>query len=489
LEVTHPVLELAISLLVIPVIWAFAEWRLGLLLCLATAILQDPLRKLTPDQPVLFVVFVGVVFGGMCVGVLASGIPLNPKIIFKRYPRLRGPFVLLLLLTVLEAFNSFMRFGNPMITLTGLLTYLLPLPSVVCAYQLVCRGGEFRVNQFMKWYIACVTLALTTLYLDFSGYHWSVLQSVGPQLLIYDRVTGLIITPRSGIFRSPEVAAWHAMTAACFVILMQFSQRINFGRFLTALMVAALLIALGMLTGRRKIVVEFAVFFSTYFILWVIFEKGAGKLLIIASTGAALIGYAWLAGQMREDAPMQYDPRASTYSRYVEHSENAFQQIPSRFVGLGMAPIMWAYHGYGLFGAGLGVGTQGTQYFGGGGTNAGAAEGGLGKITLELGIPGLIVMGWIAILVVRYFWEIMRIASRHSRGLARLSLGLFSFLVANVAAFSAATQVYGDLFILLILSWTVGFLLAVPVLVERQASARQLPALAELAPVFQAETV
>ena len=474
----------AISLLVIPVIWAFAEWRLGLLLCLATAILQDPLRKLTPNQPVLFVVFVGVVFGGMCLGVLASGIPLNPKIMFRQYPRLRGPFLLLLLLIVLEAFNSFVHFGNPMITLTGLLTYLLPLPSVVCAYQLVCRGGEFHVNQFMKWYIACITLALTTVYLDFSGYHWPVLRSVGPPLIIFDRVTGLIITPRSGIFRTAEVAAWHAMTAACFVLLMQFSQRINFGRFLTALIVAALLIALGMLTGRRKIVVEFAVFVSTYFILWVIFENGAGKLLIIASTAAALIGYAWLAGEMREDAPMQYNPRASAFSRYLEHSETVFQQIPSRVVELGIGPIKWSYYSYGLFGAGLGSGTQGTRQFGAVAEGAGAAEGGLGKITLELGIPGLIVMGWIAILVVRYFWQIMRIASRQSRRVARLSFGLFSFLVANAAGFSVATQVYGDLFILLILSWTVGFLLAVPVLVERQVSARQLPALAELAPVF-----
>ena len=36
---------LAISLVVAAAFWAFAEWRLGLLLCLATAILQDPLEK------------------------------------------------------------------------------------------------------------------------------------------------------------------------------------------------------------------------------------------------------------------------------------------------------------------------------------------------------------------------------------------------------------------------------------------------------------
>ena len=121
-------IELAISLLAIPVFWAFAEWRLGLLLCLATAILQDPLRKLTPDQPVFFVGFVGVVFGAACLGAWARGIPLTPNSIFRRYRQLAMPFSLLLLLIIVQAFNSYLRFGNPMIPLIGLLTYLLPFP-------------------------------------------------------------------------------------------------------------------------------------------------------------------------------------------------------------------------------------------------------------------------------------------------------------------------------------------------------------------------
>jgi len=43
-----------------------------------------------------------------------------------------------------------------------------------------------------------------------------------------------------------------------------------------------------------------------------------------------------------------------------------------------------------------------------------------------------------------------------------------------MAAFSVATQAFGDFFVLLILSWTLAFLLAVPVLVEREVRARQL---------------
>ena len=166
-----------------------------------------------------------------------------------------------------------------------------------------------------------------------------------------------------------------------------------------------------------------------------------------------------------------------------------FQDAPARFVELGIAPIMWAYNGFGVFGAGLGVGTQGAQHFGADAIDAGAAEGGLGKITLELGVPGLFLTGWFAILVFNYLWRIMQDASQISPRIARLCYGLFSFLVANVAAFSVATQAYGDIFILLILSWTLGFLLAMPVLLERKLRARQPESFEQPAPVLRPKTV
>ena len=62
----NPVVEVA--WLAIPVFLAFAKWRWGLLLCVVTAILQDPIRKITPDQPLFFVVFVGIVFAAACLG-------------------------------------------------------------------------------------------------------------------------------------------------------------------------------------------------------------------------------------------------------------------------------------------------------------------------------------------------------------------------------------------------------------------------------------
>jgi hypothetical protein len=390
----------------------------------------------------------------------------------------------------MQAVNAYLRFDNLVVPLLGLLTYVMPFVSICVAYQLVSRRGDSRIRQFMKWYIVLIGVALTTVYLEYSGYHWSILGQVGPKLIIYDSSTGGQLSSFSGLFRASEIAAWHAMTAACFVVLITLSRRTNVTRLLFAATVAAVLIGLGVLTGRRKLVIEFAVFAGTYGILWAIFEKKVGKFAVIAFLGAAVAGYAMLATELKEGVPdTSKDIELSKYYQYVKHSQAVFGQAPQRFVELGIAPVMWAYDYYGLFGAGLGAGTQGIQHFGGAGVMAGAAEGGLGKVTVELGVPGLFVLGWIAILLFRYLWEIMRIASRQSPRIGRLSFGLVGFLVANVAGFSVATQAFGDLFILLILSWTLGFLIAVPRLVQREVHTRQLATVDRRSPVFRPRTI
>jgi hypothetical protein len=244
------VFELAVSLLAIAALWALREWRLALLLCLATGILQDPLRKLVPGQPVVFVVFVGVVFGAACVGALARGNRWNLKSIIGQDRRLAIALSILLLLIIVQAFNSFLRFDNLSITLIGLAAYLLPIPSIALAYQLVFRQGEFRINQFLEWYIVCITLVLTTVYLEFSGYDWPVLGQVGDKLLIYDSTSGSVLRPSSGSFRASEIAAWHAATAACFVLLVALLRRTTVKRLLTAVVLATFLIGLGLLDRK-----------------------------------------------------------------------------------------------------------------------------------------------------------------------------------------------------------------------------------------------
>ena len=110
------------------------------------------------------------------------------------------------------------------------------------------------------------------------------------------------------------------MTCACFVLLLATWRKINFQTLLTAAIVVALLMGIAVLTGRRKAVVEVAVFASTYFILWVIFQKGVAK-LGIALAIAGLVGFGWLVAQLGSDLPDYVDKRSSGYSRYVERSK------------------------------------------------------------------------------------------------------------------------------------------------------------------------
>ena len=138
------------------------------------------------------------------------------------------------------------------------------------------------------------------------------------------------------------------MACACFVILLMTMRKINFLSLLIAMVTVGLFVGIGILTGRRKMVVEVMVFIGAYTILWIILKKETAKLGVIL-TIAGVIGCAWLVGQLNE---REYTgDEALSYNVYVSRAKTVFEHIPSRIVELGIAPVTWAYDGYGFFGA------------------------------------------------------------------------------------------------------------------------------------------
>jgi len=219
-----------------------------------------------------------------------------------------------------------------------------------------------------------------------------------------------------------------------------------------------------------------AIFITVYFMLNAWFQRGAGKLAIIAGL-AALLSFIGIVGLVDPD-PGERSFSSHTmkvggneiYKAYALRSRSVVEDIPDRFTNLGIAPIVWAVDSYGVFGAGLGTGSQGVQHFvAADAVNRGAAEGGLGKFTMELGIPGLFMAIWLIAVFFRYFWRILAYLSVISPKHARFGYGMFAFLTANAASFTVATQAYGDLFILLSIGWAAGFILALPVLAKTAA--------------------
>lgn len=468
-------LEIAIALVFVCALLAASNWRQGLMLCVLMAILQDPLRKLTPNEPAYFVLLVGVVFAAAALGAALGRTRLMPNVIQGWKPQVGKPFTLYVVLVALQAVHSLARFGSPQISIIGLIGYLAPIPAVVFAYQFAVRKGLPGVRGWMWFYVAAAMASLSGVYLEYVGFNWQALGEVGEGIVLYD--VGGILKVYSGFFRSSEIAAWHVAAISCFLFVLLIGRKLTLPRIVIVLALISLLVSLGMLTGRRKMLVEIVVFVSAYMFLVAWFQRRATRPAIMAAM-AGVLGYVLVVGAMSPDQAvssarhLKLDP-GEKFQHYTTRSSTVFGDVPQRFDELGVQPVMWAINEYGFFGAGLGTGSQGTQHVAASASiNRGAAEGGLGKITMELGVPGLFVVAWLLRMFGRYIRKALEVTTKTSPQHARMAYGFVAFLIANTATFSVATQAFGDLFVLLMMGWSMGFVLAMPVLAAKSVEIR-----------------
>lgn len=464
--------ELAFLVVACAALMAINSWPSTLVLCTLIGILQDPMRKLAPGQPVYFVVLVGVVFGAGWLGAFGAKVPLRPRSIYQWQVNVGAPFALFVSLVIAQAVHSFALFGSPTMTAIGLLSYLSAAPAIVLAYQWAVRCGITGISRWMWTYVVVASIALVGVYLEYIGVDWQTLGQVGEGLIIYD--VSRALKAYAGFFRAAEIAAWHTATIACCAVILLFGKQRSLPGLVGASGLVLALVAIGTLTGRRKLLVQVAVFLCAYFGLFALFQRNARKL-------AGVFGAAGLACYLLIIGLVDADPGERVYGshRLVVASDDVFEayalrarsvveDVGERVSGFGIQPVAWAYDQWGFFGAGIGAGSQGTQHFGGWElVNGGAAEGGLGKVMLELGVPGLVVVVWLGLAMVRYIGRTLDYVTASSPTHARLGYGLTALLASNVAAFSVATQAYGDVFILLYLGCSTGVLFALPVLANR----------------------
>ena len=461
--------ELALLIVGCAALLALNSWRTTLVLCTLVGILQDPLRKLVPGQPVYFVALVGVVFAAGWLGAYAARVPLQPRAIYGWQRNVGAPFSLFVFIAIAQAAHSFALFRSVPMTGIGLLSYFSAAPAIVLAYQYAVRFGTSGINRWMWTYVVLASLALVGVYLEYIGVGWSTLGQVGEGLIIYD--VSRALKAYAGFFRAAEIAAWHTVTIAAFAIILVFGKRRSLPGLVGACGLVIALIGIGTLTGRRKLLVQIALFACAYFGLFALFQRHSRKHAgLVAAIGVAT--YLVIATLTpAEPGERMYASRNLTvetdeiYQAYVLRTRSVVEDVGDRVHAFGFQPVAWAYEQWGFFGAGLGAGSQGTQHFGADALiNRGAAEGGLGKITLELGVPGLIVIAWLTLAMVQFARRTLEYLAATSPPHARLGFGLAAFLITNAATFAMSTQAYGDIFILLCLGCATGFLFALPVL-------------------------
>ena len=145
----------------------------------------------------------------------------------------------------------------------------------------------------------------------------------------------------------------------------------------------------------------------------------------------------------------------------VVRGQDRTDEIIERIQNVTFGAFPYIIEENGFFGSGAGTGSGGAQYYGGGDERVGlAAEGGLGKVLAELGVPGIFLFFWLGWRFAALVWRTLSMAARGDSEVAKLVFGVTAFLAANAIVFASAHQVYSDPFILLLLGSCLGFILA-----------------------------
>ena len=424
------------------------DWRSGFLITVVIGFAQDPIRKLTPGQPGLYVGLVLVAF-------VASAFVLLQRhqgrfelpMMFPFTPVLRQWAPVFVLLIVVQAINALVRWGLPLRTLVGVGFYLSPLVGIWVGFQLG-RFQPFLRKLIQLYLLATMIFGLTALF-DYLGAKSPLFDAVGKGLII-------------GLWRSTDIAAIHLTIGACLAMVFAVSGASGLQRT-GWLSLSGILSFTTRLTGRRKAIVQVAVFMGLF--LWLLARYGTGRSR--QQLFGLAISIAGLAAMVLVLDPSEF--LGDDLGEYFNRAASAPDDIWERFNKLGLRAVV---RGFQISnGLGIGVGTLAQTGDAAVSSIRGAgfefvSESGLGKITAELGIPGILVIGILGLGLIQAVRQNLRLIRYLPPSVGVFEIGLLAFAISNLPFFSSAAGVYGDPFVLILCGISFGSFFAIPQLLS-----------------------
>ena len=442
-------------------------WRSALGLVLLLGFLQDPLRKTLAGQPPLAVGLVLVAAIACGLVLLAERGGLELPLMQATLPQLGQWLPLYSTLLIFQAMNGLMRFGQPLLSLIGVGFYVAPLLGLWLGFEVASEPA--LLQRLLRLYVLLSIPTGFSVWLSYRGVDHPLLKEVGSGILIHFR-PGLSLQGASGLWRTSEVAAWHLAAAACLALVLATAAQSR-STVIAYGLLAVVFTGLSLLTGRRKaqvLVLLFVLLDAALLQRWLRPPwRGwlVGNLLTLAGL-SALAGSLLLPQLLGEGL-----------GDYVQRSLSARDELVDRFSYMAISGSGRALELSGLFGLGAGAATQtGVLDFGRqavvGASLGFVSESGGGRLIAELGLLGvallLVGIGLLVVLVRRNLALLGELPQRW----IHLHVGLLAFGLANVPLFLAASGIYGDPFVLLLLSLSLGSLLAVPLLAVPLLAAR-----------------
>ena len=448
---------------------ALANWRRGCLLLILVAALQDPVRKLTPGAPAYLVLSTFPIWVAIVLGAWSHEPTIWDR--FRRwYPYLASTILVFVVMLGPAAVRSatFGR-GSWQLTVIGALSYSSALFGVLLGF-VYPRGGR-SMNRVFAFYCIVNGILLVGGPMEYLRVApgWAALGTkalMGTDWIRYHQHR--VIRMIAGFYRSPDVMGWHAVAVVMLsVSLALISRR---GRRYFWLFMAAWAGLSVMLCGRRKMA-----FMLPVFVFTLVCVHGRDRIgprfsrLLGALAFVTFVGYIIYVQVGRTESLEEY---------YFSHYGDVYQRI----AGQGVGALLVTYNQSGFLGEGLGTATLGKQHLHVKKPRT-WQEGGLSRLLVELGVPGLLAALLMAYAVLR---SLFRLIARYGPQRAHFPLfaGLIAILFANMASFIVSHQIFGDPFVSVFLAFLAGTVLAGRRLLA-EATAQE-PIVAEAPPGRQA---
>jgi hypothetical protein len=456
---TAPIIAALVSAIVVLI--TISNWRYGLISIIAIGVLQDVLRKLTPEVPSYYLVWSVVMFAMVAMVALSRRALEGRETLWMGDERLKGAFYLYFMLVAAHSLHALLRWNTPVVPIFGLLFYFGPIIALVLV--LAFARNPIWMKRFVSAYLlimvpVCLTVYLSPQFKDSIPILREVGSFVGRELIIYDG--GTILYSYSGLLRVGEIAAFHAAISAGLLSIVLYQKDSSTFKRAMALLLIILLLGAIFLTGRRKMLMALSIYWVLQFTLLNILRTGFSRgIVVFGVLGLAVtLGVGLVSGE--GESSLYLTRGASVFgsvSARVETSVDLFQSALNRSSWLGL---------------GAGVASQGMRYTGVDMFRyvGGSSESGIGLIAVELGLPGILVLAWLALNVARVLWTGLQMIAQVDDTLLIQSVSYLALLLANVATFATATQLYGDYFVLITLGVLAGGLYAC----VYRASRRQL---------------
>ncbi|HEV7427639.1 MAG TPA: hypothetical protein VGQ46_14845 [Thermoanaerobaculia bacterium] len=436
------------------------DWRRGWLLAILAGVLQDPARKLTPGTPVLMTMSIVVIYG-VIIFAAQGKLQREAQEFSKRFGNLYATLIFFFIFLFLAAINGLFTFGIDQWKAPAMsfFLYCAPLPAVIIGYAFLQR--EEQLFGLFRFYAIITSLALIGTPLEYFRVDWRALGTValGENLRL---ITGLSIRLLSGFYRAPDIMGWHAAMLTMIGIIMTIRVRTIRSSWIW-MVVSGWAFLNCMMSGRRKAIYMIAVFALAF--LWRYFRRLSVPQLFSFGLVAVVMFFVI--------TKMSQNEESSTYTQGAYASRD---EVWGRLEG-GMVETVQQS---GIMGAGLGTATQGVYHVlrTDSATQLGWQEGGLGKLAMEVGVPGLFAAALLAFVMITTMIKI----SGHpdvpgSSQLMRASL--FGIVAANIVEFLVSAQAFSDPVLTLMTAFFVGCLFATATLDDRLAAEQAAAAAAE----------